>query len=219
MSLWSRVVNVFRVDRLNREIEEEFETHIAEAVEQGRNPEEALRAFGAATQRRQESHDALVVGWLDSLRADLVFGWRQLKRNKVTSFAAVLSLALGIGACTSAFRLIDALLLRPLPVAHAERLYVLSRQGIGFDGKFGAFDGWAYPAFAQMRDAAKDQAEMIAISYATRTDVTYKTDQEMEKANLQYVSGSMFGIFGLQPALGRLLTQNDDLKPAAEPYA
>ncbi|HEY1499981.1 MAG TPA: ADOP family duplicated permease, partial [Acidobacteriaceae bacterium] len=70
-----------------------------------------------------------------------------------------------------------------------------------------------------MRDAAKDQAEMIAISYATRTDVTYKTDQEMEKANLQYVSGSMFGIFELQPALGRLLTQNDDLKPGAEPYA
>jgi predicted permease len=70
-----------------------------------------------------------------------------------------------------------------------------------------------------MRDVAKDQAEMIAISYATRTDVTYKTDQEMEKANLQYVSGSMFGIFGLQPALGRLLTENDDLKPGAEPYA
>ena len=89
MSLWSRVVNVFRGDRLNREIEEEFETHIAEAVEQGRDSEEARRAFGAATQRRQESHDALVVGWLDSLRADLVFGWRQLKRNKVTSFAAI----------------------------------------------------------------------------------------------------------------------------------
>ena len=73
--------------------------------------------------------------WLDSLRADAVFGWRQLKKNKVTSAAAILSLALAIGACTSAFRLIDALLLRPLPVADAERLYALARQGIGFDGK------------------------------------------------------------------------------------
>ena len=107
-----------------------------------------------------------MIAWLDSLRADIIFGWRQLKRNKVTSFAAILSLALAIGACTSAFRLIDALLLRPLPVAHAERLYALSRQGIGFDGKFGAFDGWAYPAFVQMRDAAKGQADLIAISYA-----------------------------------------------------
>ena len=219
MSLWSRVVNVFRGDRLNREIEEEFETHIAEAVEQGRDPEEARRAFGAATQRRQESHDALVVGWLDSLRADLVFGWRQLKRNKVTSFAAILSLALAIGACTSAFRLIDALLLRPLPVAHPERLYVLSRQGIGFDDKPGSFDSWMYPCFQLMRAAAKGDAELIAVSYADRADVTYKTDQEMEKANLQHVSGWMFPTFGIEPALGRLFTENDDLKPGAAPYA
>ena len=219
MSLWSRVVNVFRGNRLNREIEEEFETHIAEAVEQGRDPEEARRAFGAATQRRQESHDALVVGWLDSLRADLVFGWRQLKRNKVTSFAAILSLALAIGACTSAFRLIDALLLRPLPVAHPERLYVLSRQGIGFDDKPGSFDSWMYPCFQLMRAAAKGDAELIAVSYADRADVTYKTDQEMEKANLQHVSGWMFPTFGIEPALGRLFTENDDLKPGAAPYA
>ena len=219
MSLWSRVVNVFRGDRLNREIEEEFETHIAEAVEQGRDPEEARRAFGAATQRRQESHDALVVGWLDSLRADLVFGWRQLKRNKVTSFAAILSLALAIGACTSAFRLIDALLLRPLPVAHPERLYALSRQGIGFDDKPGSFDSWMYPCFQLMRAAAKGDAELIAVSYADRADVTYKTDQEMEKANLQHVSGWMFPTFGIEPALGRLFTENDDLKPGAAPYA
>ena len=109
MSLWSRVSNVFRGEHLNREIEEEYEAHIAEAIEQGRDPEEARRALGAAAQLRQNSHDARVVGWLDSLRADLVFGWRQLKRNKVTSIAAILSLALAIGACTSAFRLIDAL--------------------------------------------------------------------------------------------------------------
>jgi predicted permease len=218
MSLWSRVADVFRGDRLNSEIAEELESHIAEAIERGRDPEEARRAFGRSARHQQQSRDARVVAWLDSLRADVLFGWRQLKRNKVTSFAAILSLALAIGACAGAFRLIDALLLRPLPVAHADRLYALSRQGIGFDGKFGAFDGWAYPSFAQMRDAAKDKAELIAISYANRTDVTYKTDQEMEKANLQYVSGSMFDVFGLRPALGRLLTEHDDQTPGAEPY-
>src|SRR5580658_596320 len=142
MSLWSRISNVFRGDRLNREIDEEFEAHIAEAVEQGRDPEEARRALGAAVRQRQKSHDVRVIGWLDSLRADLVFGWRQLRRNKVTSAAAILSLALAIGACTSAFRLIDALLWRPLPVAHPERLYVLSRKGMGFDNKPGSWDVW-----------------------------------------------------------------------------
>jgi len=219
MSLWSRISNVFRGERLNREIEEEFEAHVAEAVEQGRDPEEARRALGAAMQQRQKSHDARVVGWLDSLRADLVFGWRQLKRNKVTSIAAILSLALAIGACTSAFRLIDALLWRPLPIDHPERLYALSRQGIGFDGKFGSYDSWAYPDFQLMRAAVKDEAELIAISYTDHADVTYKTDLEIEKANVQYVSGNMFQAFGIKPILGRVLSENDNLTPGASPYA
>jgi predicted permease len=219
MSLWSRIANIFRTDRLNRDIDEELASHLAEAIEEGRDPAEARRALGRTVQHQQQSHDAHVVAWLESLRNDIVFGWRQLKRNKVTSFAAIVSLALAIGSCTSAFRLIDALLLRPLPVAHADRLYVLSRKGMGFDNKPGEWDSWAYPSFLQMRDATKGQADLIAVSYADRTDITYKTDQEMEKANLQYVSGSMFDIFGLQPALGRLLTANDDLTPGAEPYA
>jgi predicted permease len=219
MSFWSRISNVFREDRLNREIGEEFEAHIAAAMEQGRDPEEARRALGSELQQRQQSHDARVVGWLDSLRADVVFGWRQLNRNRVTSAAAIVSLALAIGACTAAFRLIDALLLRPLPVVHPERLYVLSREGMGFDNKPGAWDSWAYPDFQLMRAAAQGQAELIALSYADRSDVTYKTDDEMEKANLQYVSGGMFSTFGLKPALGRLLSAHDDRKPGAAPFA
>ena len=117
MSLWSRMANVLRGDRLSREIDEELQSHIQEAIEQGRDPAEARRSFGSALRQLDESHDIRVIPWLDSLRADAIFGWRQLKKNKVTSAAAILSLALAIGACTSAFRLIDALLLRPLPVA------------------------------------------------------------------------------------------------------
>jgi predicted permease len=219
MSLWSRIANVLRVDWVSREIDEELESHIEEAIAQGRGPAEAQRAFGSTLRRSEESRDIRLVAWLDSLRADAVFGWRQLKKKKVTSAAAILSLALAIGACTSAFRLIDALLLRPLPVAEPERLYALPRQGIGFDGKPQTFDGWAYPAFRLMRAAVKEQAELLAISYADLMDLTYKSDEEMEKANLQYVSGWMFGSFGLRPALGRLFTENDDLKPGAHPYA
>jgi predicted permease len=158
--------------------------------------------------------------WLDSLRADAVFGWRQLRKNRVTSAAAILSLALAIGACTSAFRLIDALLLRPLPVAEPERLYTLSRLGFVDDyGKPTSYDGWSYALFRQMRAAVENQAALIAISYAERVDLTYSSDQEMEKAHVQYVSGQMFGSFGLRPAVGRLLTENDDLEPGAHPAA
>ncbi len=158
--------------------------------------------------------------WLDSFRADAVFGWRQLRKNKVTSAAAILSLALAVGACTSAFRLIDALLLRPLPVAEPERLHVVAFAGPDArDGKMVEYDSCSYPMFTRMRDAVKEQAELFAVSYADRSDLTYGSDQEMERAHLQYVSGRMFPVFGLHPALGRLLTERDDLKPGAHPYA
>src|SRR5579862_6043871 len=219
MSVWSRIANVFRSDRLNREIDEELQSHIDEAIEQGRDPAEARRAFGSILRHREESRDNRLIGWLDSLRADAIFGWRQLMKNKVTSASAILSLALAIGACTAAFRLIDALLLRPLPVTDPQHLYALSRDGIGFDGKPGGYDSWEYPGFQRMRAAVKGQAELMAVSYAWRVDVTYQSDQEMEKACLQYVSGWMFGTFGLQPALGRLLTESDDLNPREHPYA
>ena len=94
MSLWSRIANVFRGDRLSREIDEELQSHIEEAIEQGRDPAEARRAFGSALRLREESRDVRLIAWLDSLRADAVFGWRQLMKNKVTSAAAILSLAL-----------------------------------------------------------------------------------------------------------------------------
>ena len=219
MSLWSRIANTLRGDRLNRELDEEFQSHIEEAIAAGRNPTEARRAFGPTLHQRETSRNIRLIPWLDSLRADIIFGWRQLKRNKITSATAILSLALATGACTSAFRLIDALLLRPLPVAGADRLYALSRQGIGFDEKVQTYDGWAYPAFRQMRAAVKDQAELIAVSYANRMDLTYASDPEMEKASVQYVSGWMFRSFELRPALGRLLTEDDDLNPGAHPYA
>jgi predicted permease len=219
MSLWSRIINAGRGDRLNREIDDEFESHIQEAIEQGRDPEEVRRAFGSTLRQRERSRDVRLIPWLESLRADAVFGWRQLSKTKVTSAAAILSLALAMGACTSAFRLIDALLLRPLPVASPERLYLLSRQGIGWDGKPNTDDGCQYPLFRQMRAAVKDEAELLAISHAERVDLTYGSDQEMEKAYRQYVSGWMFNAFGLRPAFGRLLTENDDVTPGAHPYA
>ena len=219
MSWFSRIANVFRAPGLSRDIDDELQAHIADAIAAGRDPVEARRAFGSTLHFREESRDIRILPWLDSLRADAVFGWRQLMKKKGTSAAAVLSLGLAIGACTAAFRLIDALLLRPLPVANASRLYMLYRAGTGFDGKPATFDGWAYPSFQLMRAAVKDQAELIAVSYTERMDVTYKSDQEMEKAYLQYASGWMFPAFGLQPALGRLFTERDDLQPGAHPYA
>jgi len=218
MSLWSRISNAVFGDRLNREIDEELQAHVEEAIASGREPKEARRALGSAL-RVREASGVRVVGWLESLLSDLSFGWRQLCRNKVTSAAAVLSLALGIGSCVAAFRLIDALLWRPLPITGSSRLYFLSRNLTGSEGKPIEDNYWATPDFNLMRDAAKEQADLIAISDADRTDITWSTDDEMEKAHVVYASGNMFPLFGLEPALGRLLGPIDDRGAGLALYA
>lgn len=221
MSLWTRIANVFRADRLSREIDEELRSHMEEAIEHGRDPEEARRSLGSLLRHRERSIDVRMVTWLESLRADAVFGWRQIMKKKITSAAAVLSLALAMGACASAFRLIDALLWRPLPIADPERLHTVAFEGRNAtDGTLLTYDSCSYPMFHRMRAAVKEQAELIAVSmYNGLVDLTYGSDEDMEKADLQYVSGWMFGSFGLHPVLGRLLTDNDDLQPGTHPVA
>jgi len=227
MSLWSRIWNSLQGERLNREIEEELQSHMEEAIASGRDPEEARRAFGSVLRQREAGHSIRVAGWLESLLADVRFGWRQLCRNKIASAAAVLSLALGIGSCVAAFRLIDALLWRPLPIANASKLYVLNRQMTGLNGKPAEDGYWSTPDYNLMRDAARNQADLIAISDADWIDIAWATngassgagDDDTEKAHVASVSGNMFPLFGLEPALGRLLAPTDDRSLGGSPYA
>jgi predicted permease len=158
------------------------------------------------------------MAWLDSLRADAAFGWRQILKHKAASAAAILSLGLSMGASMAAFRLIDALFLRPLPVAHPERLYALTFENL-FEGKIFVNEYFSYPAFRRLRDATKDEAALLAISFPERIDLTFGGDRETERAVRQYVSGRTFGEFGLKPALGRLLNESDDIAPGTHPYA
>lgn len=153
-----------------------------------------------------------MIAWLDSVRADAIFGWRQLNKHKTTSAAAILSLGLAIGACTAAFRLFDALFLKPLPISDSKRLYTISRS----EGGFG--DGWEYIRFLNMRAAMKGEADLIAVSFPEQTDLAYASS-ETENAYVQYVSAWMFRSFGLRPALGRLLNDDDDREPGAHPVA
>src|SRR4051794_11262282 len=123
MSLWLRLSHAFRGERLSRKMDEDPESHVEDAAPSDCDPDEARRASESRTGAHGGDQGTRVIGWLHSVRADTIFGWRQLRRQKVASGAAILSLALAIGACVSAFRLIDALLLRPLPVSNPERLY------------------------------------------------------------------------------------------------
>lgn len=220
MSLLTRIRNVFRKGAVQREIDEELADHIDHAVSVGRNREDAERALGRAVLLREASTDIKLASWLDSLKSDVVFGIRQLRRRPTVTAAAIVSLALAIGAVTSAFRLIDAVLLRPLPVADPQSLTVLAYTYVDdTSGKTEEGDSFSYPLFREFQAAVKDKADLMVVSYAGRNDLTYSTDDQMEKAYRQYVSGSHFSIMGLSPAQGRLLTPADDQKPGAHPVA
>lgn len=219
MSLWSRIGNVFRGDRLNRELDEEFASHLEEAVAAGRDLEEARRAFGSMLRHRERSREFRLMEGLDSIHADIAFGWRQLMKHKVTTAAAVLSLGLAIGACMGAFRLIDSLFLRPLAVSHPETLYTLSYEGLNGRGVPARWDTTSYPLFLEMREAVKGQAELVDAEYTIRTDLTYGSYQQMEQVTLGPVSGEFFSKLGLQPTLGHLIATEDDLMSSPKPVA
>ena len=226
-----KLFGLFTNSRTETEMNREMASHLAlleeEFLRKGMVPAEARRqariSFGGVEQTRIACREERGLPFIEKLWADVRFGWRQLCRNKITSAAAVLSLALGIGSCVAAFRLIDALLWRPLPISGASNLYVLSRQMTGLYGSPAEDGHWSTPEFNLMRDAVKDQADLIAISDADRTDITWSIpdsgDDEMEKAHVAYVSGNMFPLFGLEPALGRLLAPADDRGPGLNPYA
>jgi len=81
MSLWSRIANTFRGNRLSREIDGELRSHMEEAIEDDRGRAEARRALGSALRHREASRDIRLIPWLDSLRSDAVFGGNSVNRR------------------------------------------------------------------------------------------------------------------------------------------
>src|ERR1051326_6576481 len=131
MSWIRRFGNVFRQNRIDREIDEELASHFEDAVEQGCSEDEARRTLGSPLRYREQSRDIKLLPWLESITADIVFGWRQLNKHRAVSAAAILSLALATGATTGAFRLVNAVLWfgRVSHSGKRTRLFDHARQG------------------------------------------------------------------------------------------
>ncbi|WP_058187730.1 ABC transporter permease [Terracidiphilus gabretensis] len=212
MSLWSRIGNVFRGDRINREIAEEFESHIEEAIAEGRDPAEARRSFGPIMQQRETSHGIRVAGWLESFVQDTAYGVRSMLRSKALIGVALLSLALGIGANTAIFSLLDAVLLRMLPVKEPQRLMLLgTARTNGVSDAYGFTELFSYPFYRELQkqnSVFSDTAAMFSMKSDIHGFIGNETSSVLMKAQL--VSGTYFSTLGMEAGMGRLLSDADD---------
>ncbi len=229
MPWWSRVINVLRSSRLDDELDEEQRFHIderardleARGLSQAAAREQALRQFGRRLQLRESSRDVKLATRIESLILDLRFGARLLKKDAVVSLAAIVSLGLAIGACTAAFSLIDALILRPLPVRDPQSLVYLDRSDE--DGDENVPPLHSYPFLERIRQAASSHMEVFSMSeqslrQALLPDAGGRRGEE-EKLFAQFVSGNAFNALGVRAHIGRVLLPSDDVKPGSHPVA
>ncbi len=222
-----RLLGTIRRSRTDRDLAEELELHMQLAKEDqehhGRSAANARRQarlqWGGTSQAMDALRDQRGVPWIGALSSDIVFGWRQLNKHRAVSAAAILSLGLAIGATTAAFRLVDAVLLRTLPVANPESLFYVAFNHTDSQGRTEDRDDFDYPSYLQYARAIANRAELMVVGMSAPLDVTVAASDEPERIFRQYVSGNLFPTFGLVPAAGRLIVPADDERSGAQAVA
>lgn len=206
-----RLRSLFRANRVEEELDEELRDHVEREVERhraaGLSPEAAraaaLRAFGNVPMIQEQVRDTRGTRWLDDLRTDARYALRSMRRSPAYAVVAALSLALGIGANTAIFSLMNEVLLKKLAVEDPDRLVFIDNSG----GKSGGTSAPPYPGFELMRDHNRTLAGIAAFD-EDRYKLTI--DGTPEQVRGQMVSGNYFDLLGVRPLYGRLLTVADD---------
>jgi predicted permease len=207
-----------RDEDLQRELESDLELEEEEQRERGLSPEEARyaarRAFGNPTLIREQARATWNRGWLEPLVRDLQHSARRLLRSPGFSLISVLVMALSIGATTSLFTMVRAVLLRPLPFRDPGRLVVLYehfRQNRGGDG-FNAVAPGDYRDWRSQTHGFEDMAAMRGYG-GILSGVHSELPEVVQSAG---GSANLFSLLGVAPVLGRTFTEAED-QPAGQP--
>ncbi len=211
MAWYRRFLNLARSDELSSDLDREFAHHIAERrdelVKSGMNARdaesEARRKFGNEMSQKERTRDVDLLAWLDTCFADVRYALRALRRSPAFALVAILSLALGIGANTAIFSLINAVMLKSLPVQHPEQLAAVAM------GDFFADHNFSNPLWEQLRDR-QDMFAGVFATAETRFDLT--TGGEARRATGAYVSGDYFSVLGVRASAGRMFARSDDVR-------
>ncbi len=210
-----RLRSLFRRRKVEEELSEELEYHIEQKTEQyiaqGMDAEQArrtaLRDMDGLERHKEECRDMRHVNFIEDLLKDLRFGLRQLRRNPGFTAVAIITLALGIGANTAIFSVVNAALLEPLLFPHSERLVRLWND-YGHKGNHAPV---SYPDFADWRAWNHSFLGMAAL---TGTAYTLTGNGEPEHLQGITASASLFQVFAVQPVLGRRFRTEEDLPHA-----
>ncbi len=224
MSWFSRLTNALNPRRLDKDLAEEMADHLerrtAALNEKGLNAGEARRQarlrFGNPTRLREESRGIRLWAGLESTLQDIRYAWRGMRKGPAFASTAVLSLALAIGANTAIYSIVDAAILRPLPVHKPEQLFKLSWPGISDPGTPAGSerDTFGYPEYLQFVAVTRNAARLALFSSPQRVEARGSNpDAPVEKINRAFVSGEAFDVLGVRPAAGRLFSAEDDRMP------
>ena len=222
--------NAFGKRRNDRELDDEVRGYAdllaEEKMRQGMKPDDARRTahleLGGVEQVKEQVREARAGAWLDSFLQDLRYGARILIKNPGFTVIAVLTLALGIGANAAIFTLLDAVVLKTLPVASPGELVFFSGKPWGTSSGSQTGHWWAFSSqdFAYFRDRNESFKELCTIQ--SRTDQleirVAGAAGSTDSAHGSLVSGSFFSFLGLNAAAGRLFSAEDD-RPQASPAA
>ncbi len=210
--LYRRVRALLRSESIHEEIDEEMRFHIEmraeENVRRGMTPEEARREaerrFGGLTRMKERGYEVRGGRWLESFWRDCRYGARSLRKSPGFTLVAVLTLALGIGATTAIFSVMNAVLLRPLPYPDAGRLVYVGQQYRS--GLMGAGE----PKFLFWREQSRSFEAMACYSGYGGAGGNLAGGGEAEYARGLRVSEDFFRVLGVYPARGRAFTREED---------
>lgn len=218
MAWHHRILNIFRSNRISRDIQREVEFHIAERVDalvaagmsEAEAHTEARRQFGNVSAQREATRRVDIADWVQSVAGDTRYAIRALMHSPVFAIVTVASLGLGIGANTTIFTLLDAVVLRPLAVERPSELAYIAIDSAGAPES--STTGSAYftnPLWEQVRDR---QTAFSSISTFGKMSFDLADGGEARRAAGAYVSGDFFRTFSVLPVVGRLIAKSDDFR-------
>jgi hypothetical protein len=216
MNWWQRLWSRNKLEeQLHKEVRFHLDQHTADLIAEGRDPQEARRQarlhLGGADQVKENCRDARGTRWLEDLWQDLRYALRTLRRKPGFAAVALCTLALGTGATTVMFTVIDGVLLKPLPYPDADRLVSLREQLENNAGEWGL-------AYLNFLDCARQSRSTAAMAAWRHHGGTVSAPGEAEYVPGREVSASLFSVLGVPLLYGRAFLAEED-RPGGTPQA